>query len=142
MTICAKNREHLFGETRNGSMEPDDCGRTAEKWWKDIPNHFIGTEIDEYIVMPNHFHGIVWLVGAGFPRPGAATAPLPKLGKIIAYFKYQSTKNINIIRQTSGLPVWQRNYHERIIRNDAELFAIRGYIIENPLKWDVDPERW
>jgi REP element-mobilizing transposase RayT len=70
---------------------------------------------------------------------GAVTAPLPEpLGKIIAYFKYQTTKHINETRATPGAPVWQRNYYEHIVRHDRELNAIRRYIHDNPRRWALD----
>jgi len=109
--------------------------------------------------MPNHVHGIVVLtdapvVGAGLPRPyrmtatktaaGAATAPLrgrrPSLGNVVAYFKYQTTKTINAMRQTPAIPVWQRNYYEHIIRDVESLDRIREYIANNPLQWALDRE--
>ena len=62
------------------------------------------------------------------------------LGQIVAYFKYQSSKRINSIRGTPGMPVWQRNYYEHIIRNERDLDEIRQYIINNPLKWELDTE--
>lgn len=87
--------------------------------WERLPDHFAKVELDAFVVMPNHVHGIVIItnVGAGSPRPafeGAETAPLrqPTLGQIVAYFKYQSTQRINRIRGTPGLPLWQRNYYE------------------------------
>lgn len=112
-------------------------------------NHFYGIELDEFIIMPNHIHGIIWNVGAGFPRPqggsaiqGAETAPLRKitLGQIIAYFKYRSSKMINELQKMPGQAIWQRNYYERIIRNDNELNRIRQYIQDNPINWAFDPE--
>jgi len=89
------------------------------------------------------------MIGVGFPRPyrsriarlpGAETAPLrrPLLGQVVAYFKYQSTRKINEIRATPGLPRWQRNYYEHVIRNKDEWNNIRTYIAENPLKWELD----
>jgi REP element-mobilizing transposase RayT len=67
------------------------------------------------------------------------------LGRIVAYFKYQSTKGINKSRCCIGTRVWQRNYYEHIIRNEEELRDIREYIMSNPLKWALDkdnPENW
>jgi REP element-mobilizing transposase RayT len=113
--------------------------------------------------MPNHTHGIIAIANndrrGEVSSPilkrtgslqkvreiiikGGATPPLHKrtLGQIIAYFKYQSTKKINQIRNTPGMPIWQRNYYEHIIRNENELNSIREYIRYNPLKWDEDEE--
>jgi len=95
--------------------------------------------------------GLRSYVGAGgLPRPGsgpkiagkgAVTAPLRRtLGQVIAYFKYQSTKRINESRDMKGVPVWQRNYYEHIIRNEEELNRIREYIVNNPAQWELDEE--
>jgi REP element-mobilizing transposase RayT len=148
VTVCAHNREHLFSRIKEGKMQLNENGRMIEECWNEISGHFPSVKLDEFIIMPNHIHGIISIVGAGFPRPendrpkGAVTAPLRtgSLGQIIAYFKYQSTKRINLLRGMPGIPVWQRNYYERIIRNESELFQMRQYIQENPLKWDLDPE--
>ncbi len=94
--------------------------------------------------MPNHFHAIFNLkeippakgVGAGLPRPYVAQSPT--LGQVVGYLKYQSTKFINEIRHTPGVPVWQRNYYEHIIRNEEDLSDIREYIANNPAKWLED----
>ena len=97
--------------------------------------------------MPNHFHGIVWITrpcrgkarlaptGGRFGRPKPGSLPT-----IIGSFKSAVTKRINRLRHTPGFPVWQRNYYERVIRNDRELNAIREYIQNNPRNWEQDPE--
>lgn len=96
-------------------------------------------------------------VGAGGPRPGLSdpeieggeppqkieggeTPPLRRatLGQVVGFFKYQSTKRINALRDNPGAPVWQRNYYERVIRDDHELDGIRQYIVDNPAKWEMD----
>lgn len=112
----------------------------------------------EFIIMPNHMHGIISIADdcrgeVSSPllktetktiKEGGETPPLHKnirkytLGQIVAYFKYQTTKDINELRGTSGIPLWQRNYYERIIRNEIELNKIREYIANNPLNWESD----
>ncbi len=153
VTICTQDREYVFGEIVKEKMRLNRTGEIVETVWRELLTHYQGVQTDEFVIMPNHIHGIIWLcdVGAGFPRPmsengnheqGAETAPLQRysLGQIVAYFKYQSTKQINHLRNVPGQGVWQRNYYERVIRNGDELFQIRQYIQENPLKWDLDPE--
>jgi len=151
VTICTQGRECLFGEIVDGAMVLNDPGIMVEKWWQDVFGHFPNVVLDEYTIMPNHFHGIVLLkhVGAGFPRPmstpenqGGETPPLrtPTLGQVVGYLKYQTTKQINQMRDNPGVPVWQRNYYERIIRDEEELTAIREYIADNPAKWAEDKE--
>ncbi len=63
------------------------------------------------------------------------------LGKIIAYYKYQTTRLINEKRNSPAIPVWQRNYYEHIIRSDKDLIQIKEYIKNNPLKWEFDKEK-
>ena len=141
VTICTDDRVHQFGNIVDGQIRLNQWGKMAQKCWQGIPDHFPSVELDEYVVMPNHIHGII-IVGAGFPRPdtkGAETAPLrPTLGQIVAYFKYQSTKHINIIRGSQGRRVWQRNYWEHVIRNENDLNRTREYIRNNPVSWDID----
>jgi REP element-mobilizing transposase RayT len=89
--------------------------------------------------MPNHLHGIIWInVGAqhAAPLPAPDTDPSQQaLGIIVRSFKSAVTKSINLLRNTPGASVWQRNYYEHIIRNDGDLNAIRAYIVNNPARW-------
>jgi putative transposase len=167
VTICAWNKECLFGEIVDGEIILNKYGEIVMKCWEAIPSHFVNVECDEFVVMPNHIHGVIFInncrgeVSSPFSEvvapnsktktapihgretsEGGETPPLRKitLGQIAAYFKYQSAKQINQIRNTSGTPVWQRNYYEHIIRDDRELQAIREYIRYNPLKWNEDEE--
>jgi REP element-mobilizing transposase RayT len=93
--------------------------------------------------MPNHLHGIIIINDRR--RGGSRTAPtavgLPKpLGRLVGAFKTVSTKRINEMRGTPGVPVWQRNYYEHIIRNEVELAHVRQYITDNPARWEDDSE--
>ncbi len=167
--------ECMFGEIVDGVMVSNNAGRMVEEWWTKLPEHFSNVLMDSFIVMPNHFHGIVIItdhVGAGLPRPvsdndhsaknqetqgggtpdnqnqggeinkGGETPPLrkPTLGQIVGYFKFQTTKQLNLMRDNPGVPVWQRNYYERVLRDERELHGARKYIIENPMKWATDKE--
>ncbi|MBI5103127.1 MAG: hypothetical protein HZB33_15030 [Nitrospirae bacterium] len=163
VTVCAWQRECLFGEITDGDMFSNELGDMVTKCWDSIPTHFPHVETDEFIVMQNHIHGIVILnntcrgevsspVPSVSPGPnttiniktkeGGETPPLRRhtLGQVMAYFKYQSAKAINLLRNIPGFPLWQRNYYEHIIRDDRELHAIREYIRYNPMKWDEDEE--
>ncbi|MEW5920114.1 MAG: transposase [Bacillota bacterium] len=105
--------------------------------------HFSMVQLDEFIFMPNHIHGIIFLYYAG----DACVAPTKKLsskpvsiGSIIGSYKSAVAKQINKLRVTPGTPVWQRNYYEHVIRRDESLDEIRQYIVNNPAKWATDPE--
>jgi len=147
VTICTKGRACLFGEIAGGKMVLNDAGRIAADEWTKTALIRDEIQLDEWVVMPNHFHGIVWIRqtdGTGDTvrrgdRPVAPTGPRPRsLGALMAGFKSAVTKRVNKLRQTPGEKLWQRNYWEHIIRNDDELNRIRQYIIDNPAKWEMD----
>ncbi|NOX88910.1 MAG: transposase [Calditrichaeota bacterium] len=153
ITICTQNREMLFGDVADGRMILNTIGKIIDYHWQRLPQHFKNIELDEYQIMPNHFHGIIRIVGAMHSAWGIRTqrnnatenaSPLPhgtkpgSLGAIMQNFQSITTRKINKIRKTPGVRIWQRNYWEHIIRNEQELNRIRQYIIENPLKWQDD----
>ena len=143
VTICEKDRFSLFGEIINNQIKLNAIGKHVQYWWYQISQRYPNVELDEYIIMPNHMHGIIIIKNYGNCR-GEVTSPLqfsqqcPSLGKIMAYFKYQSTKHVNQLRNTPGHKLWQRNYWEHIVRNEMELNRIRNYIQNNPVKWKND----
>jgi len=156
--ICTQNRECLFGEIEDGEMVLNEAGRMVQIIWDEMRENYPGVETDEFVIMPNHIHGIVVLVGAG-PRacpdigPRACpdigqpqgVAPTLSLPDIVHRFKTMSTKRYTDGVKQSGWPpypgkLWQRNYYEHIIRNENELNRIREYIQNNPLKWEFDRE--
>ncbi len=152
VTICTHEREPLFGRVLHGKMVLNVFGRIAwEEWFRTArirPN--VELFEDEFVVMPDHVHGIVWIVGdenvdaqrrCASTKPGGVTpnnvAP-GSLGAIVRAFKSMVTKRINEHRGTPGARVWQRNYYEHIIRTDRALNAIRRYIMNNPMRWQFD----
>jgi len=154
VTIVAWHRECLFGEIRNGEMMLSRYGEIVQKWWTEIPVHFPNVETGAFIIMPNHVHGIILIEErrGTVPVPdddiyphikGGETPPLrmPTLGQIVAYFKYKSTKEMNLADNTGTVTkFWQRNYYEHIIRDDIDLHNKADYIDSNPLLWDQDDE--
>ncbi len=158
ITICTQNRESRFGEIVNSKMVLNDAGRMVQTEWEQLRERFSSIELDAYVVMPNHFHAIVTItdsdnnVGAGLvSAPNGATtrvaptAQRPTLGDIVGAFKSLVTNAyIRGVRELGWPPfdkrLWQRNYHERIIRNERELNAIRQYIYDNPAHWLNDAE--
>jgi REP element-mobilizing transposase RayT len=153
VTICAQNRTCLFGNVVDGEMRLSPYGRVAQDKWNELPTHYPNAVLDTFVVMPNHIHGIIVIsVGAvGAIHESPLQPPLQQpmditqrrlmlLPKIVGRFKMNSAKRINEMRGTSGLPVWQRNYYEPVIRNDKSLNKIREYIINNPAQWEFDRE--
>ena len=135
VTVVCKDRGLLLDDPR--------FRQVAEEAWLWLADRYEFVQLDEYVVMPNHLHGII--VIADPRRGGSRAAPTgaanrKPLGQLIGAFKTVSTKRINQIRGAPRLPVWQRNYYEHVIRNDEELNAVRQYIVDNPLNWDQDRE--
>jgi putative transposase len=133
ITIVTRGRECLFGEIVNGEMHLNDYGKIADECWRAISEHFPHVEIGMYIIMPNHLHGIIvihanemGMATNSSPSVGARHAsPLPphgvkpkSIGAIVGSYKSAVTKRIG--RELNAIGVWQRNYYEHIIRNDAE----------------------
>jgi len=176
ITLCTHNRECLFGQIQNGQMILNEYGKMVEQCWNNLSNHYDNIELDAYVIMPNHFHGIILITDNvdnvdnvrairelpihelpihELPRQRKHELPiheLPRqqqkqrqqqrrkmlLPKIVGRFKMNSAKQINQMRNTPGISVWQRNYYEHIIRDEKSLENIRNYIINNPAKWQDD----
>ena len=139
VTICTQDRKCFLGNVGNETVELSPIGKIAHEFWFEIPKHFQNVQLDTFVVMPNHMHGIIFIDDN---CRGGVTPPLrrPTLGQIVAYYKYQPSKIINRIRNTIGMSVWQRNYYEHVIRNEKDLNQIRGYIFNNPIRWEFDKE--
>ncbi len=152
VTICARNRECLFGDVMDGEIRLNDAGHMVERWWNELGRKFPNVVTDVLVVMPNHIHGIIVIVGADLRvRPDRTDtdnegahigAPLPKM---VQWFKTMTTNEYIIgVKQHERTPfhgkLWQRNYYERVIRNDVELNRVRQYICDNPLNWETDDE--
>ena len=167
VTICTKNRECLLGEIQNEKMILNKYGKVIYEKWNNIIKHFHNTKLDEFVVMPNHIHGILFIiaVNVGAKHSNNDTIPrsqdiiqnasplhtLPKgtipgsLSAIMQNYISITTRKINQIRKTPSEKFWQRNYYEHIVRDEEELNKIREYIINNPQKWEEDrnnPENW
>ena len=137
-------------------MVLNDAGIMIQTVWQEIPNHYPGVNVDAFVVMPNHIHGIIILVGAGpcaCPNSGPCAgpgqpqgvAPTLSLPDVVHRFKTMTTKRYAVgVKQHGWQPfpgrLWQRNYYEHIIRDDESLNRIRQYIAENPLRWYLDRE--
>jgi len=153
VTICTKDRACLFGDVADGVMRLNQMGHIVRQCWLAIPDHFPHVLLDEFVVMPNHVHGILVImpthdVGATHASPlqnddtpTRPRGPQPRsVASIVGSFKSAAAKRINEHRGTPGAPIWQRNYYEHIIRDDESLNLIRNYIADNPLRWQIDAE--
>jgi putative transposase len=150
VTLVTRQRENLFGEISSGEMNLNAFGRIIDDTWVWLGTRYPYVVPGDRVVMPNHFHGILIIHedarmgGRGRSRT-APTTPMEQirrkpLGGLIGAFKTVSTKGINIMRDTPGALVWQRNYYEHIIRDKWEMGKIADYIASNPLHWADDKE--
>jgi putative transposase len=150
VTMCALGHKCLFGKFVDGQIQLYEYGRIIEKCWKWLAEQYDYIHLDRYMVMPNHLHGII-VIREGGSRTAPTTNNTQKyqsfnnrkhkaLSRLVGAFKTISTKQINIIRNTPGRKLWQRNYYEHIIRNEEELNHVRQYIDDNPINWGTDEE--
>ncbi|MGB8212012.1 MAG: hypothetical protein WCE68_00505 [Anaerolineales bacterium] len=180
ITLVTFQREHLFGKIVKNEMQLNESGGIVRDVWRQLPIRYPNVVMDEMIVMPNHCHGILFILddlsasslGAVYPgHPVGAIHELPLpdapppdgihvspapynessdeyrlrrrrmlIPKMVGYFKMNTAKTINLLLNSSGVPVWQRNYYEHIIRDAAEYTRIARYIIKNPVQWETDEE--
>jgi REP element-mobilizing transposase RayT len=154
LTICTQEHKCLFGKIENDIMVLNDAGKMIDHWWNELKNKF-QIELDQYVIMPNHFHGVINIVGADLcvchdnksgEQLGEHTgSPLqePSINKIIQWFKTMTTNDyIYNVKQNHWKPfngkLWQRNYYEHIIRDETSLWHIREYVTNNPCQWRQD----
>jgi putative transposase len=135
VTICVQNRECLFGTLSQHQMLLNDAGKMVSEEWLALSARFTAVVLDEFIVMPNHFHGIIYISSDAIDRP--------TLGKIIGAFKSIATDRYILgVKESDWTPfdrrLWQRNYYEHIVRDDATLQQIQQYVRDNPSTWQTD----
>lgn len=155
VTLCAEARQCLFGEIVDEEMRLNAFGEIVVAEWVRTATVRPYVELDAFVVMPNHVHGIIVLTNDRMPGRGHVRAthrvaptetgrlegpPSGSIGAILGQFKSLTAKSVNRLRGTPGLPVWQRNYYEHVIRNERELERAREYIVNNPAKWMLDRE--
>lgn len=129
ITICTYRREHILWENREGHILLSQFGLIARNCWLEMSVRYPNLRLDEFCIMPDHIHGIIQLTGDD---------PKNRLSEIMRRFKSDSARRINVARHTTGIPVWQRNYYEHIIRNEKEWAQVREYISLNPQNWKDD----
>jgi len=145
VTVCTGSRSCIFGAVAEGKVQLTQRGIVVEQCWKDVPNHHPFVELDEMVVMPNHFHATIFFVGndvaatPASPIRSPAHGPLSRsLSAVIGSFKSAVTRTVNQMRPGTGQGLWQPNFYEHIIRTDRGLNLIRDYITNNPGQWAQD----
>ncbi|MCB0201526.1 MAG: hypothetical protein H6649_12290 [Caldilineae bacterium] len=157
ITVVTHDRTCLFGQVVDGEMLLNAAGLEAEKCWLAIPEHFPFVELDAFVIMPNHIHGIIVITPDGdnvranvgaknfspLPPPPSRhsqsfRSPSKTVGSIVRGFKIGVTKWFRA--KTDVYAVWQRNYYDHIVRDEPSLHRIRQYIVDNPMKWAIDHE--
>jgi putative transposase len=133
VTISVHQHLRCLGQVHDGKMRLSQAGLIVQRSWLDLPQHYTNVTLDVYCIMPDHFHGLVVLTDADSFPPGKQ----PGLQEIVRAFKSFSARRINALQGTAGIPFWQRNYFEHIVRNEEELVIIREYILSNPLRWQA-----
>ena len=155
ITICTQNRHHFFGHIKNQEMQLSEIGILAEKFWYEIPNHFSMIELGNFVVMPNHVHGILIIDkpnDESFVETRQCLVSTVETNSIIGSSRFQnqgkntissivgSYKSIvtKMSRQINPNFAWQSRFHDHIIRNSKSFDTIQNYIEQNPLKWKED----
>jgi putative transposase len=159
VTIVSYRRLLFFSEIVAGEIQLRHIGKIVEKCWLEIPKHFQSVTLDEYVVMPNHFHSIVNIVehqnvgarhivsslrrqASPYSANDQNTKPMGthSLGAIIGSFKSATTKQVRRLGLTNQKSIWQRNYYEHVIRDDEDYQRFVQYIQFNPINWEEDQE--
>ncbi|MHB0989453.1 MAG: transposase [Bellilinea sp.] len=145
VTMITHGRQPLFGALINGNVSLSPLGNLAASLWRGLHDRFPKVDLDEFVVMPDHIHGIVVIneeatrQKEGVPHSLTLSgAPDLSLGVIVGSYKSTVSRLYHVMRRTKKIQIWQRNYYERIIRNDNELNHIRLYIRENPVQGSTD----
>jgi REP-associated tyrosine transposase len=161
ITLCAFQRECLFGVIKQSEMCLNPNGEIVRSCWEQLPHYFPLVSLVAFCVMPNHLHGVIVLAdnrlgeasaslesilfgkstADASPLRGRPMGTMPgSLGAILQNFKSVTTRRINQTRGITGKPVWQRSYYEHVIRSQAEMNRISEYILANPARWSEDEE--
>lgn len=141
VTIATHQRRQILAAVVDGRMVPTRAGRIAHRAWQVLPDHFPNIEVDRFVAMPDHVHGILRIHSWSGPRfitPHAGPRVEPEsLGAIVRSFKSAVTRAVRIERPDHG-PVWQRNYWERVLRGQGGVLSAQRYVEQNPAVWIRD----
>ena len=154
VTICTKNRAHFFGECENGIILLNDLGKLAEQFWCEIPSHFPNVSLEEFVIMPNHIHGIICIDSTNSVETLHATSSdanktlhatslpddryskiSPKQGSLSTVLRSYKSAVSNKAKHFNPNFAWQPRFHDNIIRDVQSFSNIQNYIINNPTNW-------
>jgi putative transposase len=154
VTIVTRGREWVLGEVSGGEIHISPLGQIVDECWRSIPEHFPNVSVDAFVVMPNHVHGIIFIHETEFTRRGTiyraptantisqlekfGTPRVGSLATIIRTFKAAITRRAGLELNSGN--IWQRNYYEHILRDEADYERVAGYILDNPANWEQDEE--
>jgi REP element-mobilizing transposase RayT len=147
-TFCVQRRFYSLGFVRNGKVDLFPPGKMVKNWWLKLPEKFPNIKLDVYVIMPEHFHGIIHIIngnGGGIDstvHPSAQQRVDAPLSQIVQWFKTMTTNEYMLeVKQSGWFPCdrrfWQRGYYEHVVRNATDLNRIRNYIINNPVNWGM-----
>ncbi len=143
VTICIRKGVEYFGKIDNEKMVLNHYGKIVEDYWKEIPIYYNNVEIDAFVIMPSHIHGIIIINNENDRRTEHCSVPTNTepgfglLSKVIKSFKNAVTKKIRQELSDNNFQ-WQRSFYDHVIRNEESLYEIKKYIINNPLKWELE----
>jgi len=137
VTICIQDKKPILGSVEGDRVVPSDAGSMVQRQWQRIPRRFPHVDLDEFVIMPDHLHGILELTSAA---DASATSPHESLSDVMSWFKVVASVEYARNVKRRGWPavrrrLWLRGFHDRVVRDDDELAALRLYIRDNPRKW-------
>ena len=141
VTICTFQRVCLFGRVCVDQMHLNAPGHEVARIWGTIPTHRTGVQLDEYVVMPNHIHGLLTILADDETDAAGGQA---SMASIVGQFKAEATRAIHAIAGYEHARVWQRSFYDHIVRSESALERVRQYVVDNPARWGEDednPER-
>jgi REP element-mobilizing transposase RayT len=149
VTICTKDRFPFFGDIRDGDTVLSEIGKIAQQYWQQLPNHHLDAICDQFVVMPNHLHGIVAITRSNgrssrptiHPTTNQMSAMSPQAGSLSVIVRTYKAAVSRWCRQANFEHfAWQARFYDHIIRNDDSLRRIRQYILDNPARWSEDKD--
>ena len=140
VTICTKDRKEFFGRVKEEKMNLNNYGEIVNQCWYELPKHYLNCSLDSFVIMPNHFHGIIVINNKNIVGNGFKPFPTHGLSEIIRGFKTFSSRKINEKITDVSKFQWQKSFYDHVIRNEKSQNNLREYIMYNPMKWELDIE--